>query len=308
MLGFSFKKVFVGTAITGLFIGLILWLWQMQPQTPNQTVLSQKNESKQDNAAITKENKLEPEQNSIVKNSKIKLKGPTGNYQYLAIFSDDFSKIVKVKPNDSFESDITLVKGINILKLAGFGQQLKRTEEKTLSYYMDNSLSAKYAYAGSVKSLFDTLITLSTEDGEKSVRTGKTTDFAVPKDEDVDATAGSALKAVRIGDYAVALGDLAEKSKDTIFAQKLQIIRQDKPQITKKLVVSKVLTTPKNNSFSAQNLDDSKVLVFDLDKNTDIELDGKTVKASEIAKDKTAFIFYFQTEDENTIELMYLLP
>lgn len=308
MHGLSVKKVSAGTLIAGLLLGLIIWLWQLQPKAPGQAVLSQRDTFSND-TADPKETRLEPEENTVIKNTKVKLKGPTGNYQYLAVFSDEFNKILKTKPGESFETEISLTKGLNIIKLAGFGGQFKAAEEKTINYYMDGSSGVKYAYAGTVKSLFDTLITLSTESGEKSVRTGKTTDFVVPKDDDdKEASAGSLIKQVRIGDYAIALGNTVEKNKDTIFAQKLQIIRQDKPQITKKLTIAKVLTTPKNNSFSAQNLDDSKIVVFDFSKNTDVELDGKTVKASEITKDKTAFIFYTQGEDENSIDLIYLLP
>ena len=88
----------------------------------------------------------------------------------------------------------------------------------------------------------------------------------------------------------------------------MEIIRENKPQITKKIAVSKILTAAKANKFSAKDSEANKILDFTLDKNSKVIKNGQSAKDTDIVKDLNAIIIYQDEDDERLIDLVYLLP
>lgn len=305
------KKLVTGIVALSLLVALIVWLWTLQPQ-PQQVLSDKSNPQSTSSANPEVKSGIDPADNSLLKSSSIKIRGRAGAYQYLAIYSNNSSQVIKVKPQSNFETDFTLTKGLNLIRLEGISQDFKKVEGKTLTYYFDPVLkTSTKVFAGSVKTLFDTLISVSTENGEMNVRTSQNTKFDFPKDDsNAEASKDSAIKDVRIGDFVIALGTPPEKddNKDSIIADTLQIIRADKPQITKTLFISKVVTGPKQNSFTAKSLENDKIISYSLTKNSDISLDGKDAKSSDIVKDKNAVIFATEQDKDTVVDLIYLIP
>src|SRR3990167_3713754 len=159
-------------------------------------------------------------------------------------------------------------------------------------------------YAGSVKSILDNLITLTTSTGEKSVKKETKTNLILPSPILSKKPAPAPDESIRIGDFAIALGEV----KDEILnAQDLEIIRENKPQITRKISIAKILTVAKAGKFSAKDTEANKILDFTLDKNSKILKNGQGAKDTDIAKDLNAIIVYQNEGDERLVDLVYLL-
>ncbi|MBI3341946.1 hypothetical protein HY024_02385 [Candidatus Curtissbacteria bacterium] len=219
------KKLVLGIVCLSLLVGLMVWLWTLQPQRKQATPANTKIEGTHA-ATLQDPSAIDPPDGTILKTAAIKIKGKTGAYNFLAVYTNDSATIIKVNPNTNFEVPFTATKGLNQIVLAGITQDLKTAEQKTLTYFLDPNQSSKKVFAGSVKSIFDTLITLGTAGGDASVRTGKSTQFDIPKEQD-EATTSSQIQSVRIGDFVIAFGNPPEKGEnsDSIIADKVQILR-----------------------------------------------------------------------------------
>lgn len=312
-------KIFFGIVSLALLIFLIVWLWQRQPSGPTQHITSQKIETesvqKQNAPATTK-----PQDNLVVSSQIIKIKGKLNPNDYLVIASNSFNKIVKTENTGNFEVEVTLEKGLNLIDYISISSDLKSINKSSLTYYYSTEKKFKSVYAGAVKSIFDNLITVSTPNGEINTHTSKTTELDIPQSEEelgIEESTSTALRNIRVGDYAITLGENSDQNSQ--MSGSLEIIRQNKPQNNAKILTSQIATSPKQNSFTAKNLADSKVVDLTISKETNVQLESQTSIASpspkttqnlqsQIIKDKNAIIIYHEEDDENIVDLVYQLP
>lgn len=317
------SKFFLGIGSLALLIFLIVWLWQRQPSGPSQTVLSQQTKAKDAQIQPAADSVAKPLDNLVVATEKIKIRGKLSPNDYLVITSNLFNKIVKTEIDGSFEVELTLQKDLNLIDYISLSSDLKKINVYPLTFFFSPDKKFKSVQAGSVKSIFDTLLTLTTPNGEINVRTSAATELAIPKleeDETAEST-GAALRSIRVGDYAISLGENSDSNSQN--SQSLTIIRQNKPQNNQKTVTAQIATAPKQNAFLAKNLSDSKAFDLVITKETEIQLEtaipgaaDPTPKAppttqslsSQIVKDKNAIIIYHEENGKNIADLIYLLP
>lgn len=317
------SKIFLGVASLALLIFLIVWLWQRQPSGPNEPITPQETDSKSDQKQNAQAATAKPQDDLVVSSQNIKIKGKLNPNDYLIIASNTFNKIVKTGDAGDFEVEVTLQKGLNLLDYISVSSDLKNINRNSLTYYFSPDKKFKSVYAGVVKSIFDTLLTITTPNGEVNARTSRSTVLEIPQSEEnlgIEESTSTALRNIRVGDFAISLGENSDQN--TQVSGSLTILRQNKPQNNTKTMTAQIATTPKQNAFSAKNLTDSKVLELTLTKETIVQEDAQTPAASptpkaspktqsltsQIVKDKNAIIIYHQENEKNIVDLIYLLP
>ena len=304
-------KYLVILILVASFILFLYWLWQRQPrvqniQTPKPTAES--------NIIQTPESfKITPKDGSVLTSKKVKLTGEI-NPGYLAIFSNDFQAVIKTDQNGKFENEVDLTDGLNLFKLVSFSNKLKQNQENSLVYLLaKNTKDGETIFAGSVKTILDNLLTISTPNGQKNIRSTKDTNITLPKppadEKNKNEASGSAIQNIRVGDFLIAQGNLANSNKnDEIIAKKIEVTREDKPQINKKLAVVKILASLRGDLFSAKDLETDEILQFNLSKNSEIFQEDKQSKPKDITKNKNTIVIYLVKGDKNLVDLIYLLP
>ena len=249
-----------------------------------------------------------PKDSQVLTSGKIDILGKVDGETYIVIVSNTTSAMGKSAKDGEFKIPIELSEGLNLLDIQVFDNKLSAqgAEQKTLFVTQKETLPQNWqVYAGSVKGILDNLITLTTSTGEKSVKKETKTNLILPSPPLSKKSTPAPLESIRIGDFAIALGE----TKDEILnAQDLEIIRENKPQITKKVSIAKILTSAKANKFSAKQNEENKILDFTLDKNSKILKNGQSAKDTDIAKDLNAIIVYQDEDGERLIDLAYLLP
>jgi len=280
---------------------IIVVLWQRQPKAPQiaNTAQTQIEPQKEDTPTIT------PDDGSVINSKTVKIQGKAQKDNTVIIYSNSFQDIIKAGGGGGFEKEAALEDGLNLIKIIYLNPSLEVSGEFNLTLYSSTDDVGDTAAAGSVKSIFDNLVTVTTTAGDVNVRTSKSTNFDVPEEEDVKE-ATSEVDNVRIGDYVIATGDATDE--DSILAKNFAVIREDKPQIEKQFIVATMASTVRQNLFSAKNKGDNQIIEFTLNKNSQISLDGKSGKNTDIAKDKTALVFFSKDDDSNLVSLIYLLP
>ena len=303
-------KYLVILILIASFVLFLYWLWQRQPrvqdiQTPKSTAES--------NIIQTPETfKITPQDGSVLTSKKVNLSGKT-NPGYLAIYSNDFQAVIKTDQNGKFEKEVNLTDGLNLFKLISFSDKLKQDQENSLVYLLaKDTKDGETIFVGSVKTILDNLLTISTPNGQKNIKSTKDTNITLPKpptdEKNKNEASGSAIQNIRVGDFLIAQGNLANSNKnDEIIAKKIEVTREDKPQINKKLAVVKILASPKGDLFSAKDLETDEILQFNLGKNPEISQEDKQSKPEDIIKNKNAIIIYYQDNDKNLVDLIYLL-
>lgn len=312
------SKIFIPIGTFALLVFLIIWLWQRQPTTPIKSEPPQKVQTQNDQKQNLDET-LKIQNNLVVKSQKAQIKGKINPLDYFIIASSSFSKITRANEKGDFEIEISLEKGLNLLDYATTSKDLKKLSKNSLTYYLLPDSPFKTVYAGSVKSIFDTLVTITTPSGDINARTSSATELEIPSPDETEKPVVSSLKNVRVGDYAISLGESIDQNSQT--SQKLTVIRQDKPQNTAKIISAQIITSPNKNVFSVKNLSDEKIIELLTSKDTQIQLENlgasptptlkstaKTPEASQIVKDKNAIIIYHDESGKNIVDLIYLLP
>ena len=294
-----------------LFIFGIYWLWQRQPK-PQNLQTPQTINTKTQNPQDQQNSDLKPVDFSVLTTNKVKIEGKTTPNSLVAIFSNDISAIAKSENSGNFQAEVILAKGLNLIDLSIISQEFRQEQKRTLTLYVsDNKNDGSTVYVGPVKTIFDTLLTASTTNGEKSIQASQSTDVDLPpppngEKEDVSTPP---LKNIRIGDYIIVLGDLTLDAQDEkLQAKKIDVIRENIPQNTRKLVLAKTLTTARQNLFSTKNSTDNQIIELTLNKNSQISLDGKETKSTDITKGKNAIIIFHLDNNKNIADLVYLLP
>ena len=223
------------------------------------------------------------------------------------IYSNKEAKVAKTDGAGKFDLEINLLGGLNLFEVAIVTNNLKQATGKSLIYFLsEKNQSAKTVYAGTAKTIFENLITVATAGGDKKVKTTKQTQIKLPSAPDQEEATGPAFSQIRVGDFLIALGDVA--SDDTLAAWEIEIIRKNKPQLTKQLVTAKTLSTVKTNLFSAKVTTTEEIVEFTLDKNSQILVGESLAKTGDIQKNKNAVIIFELQENKKIVSLLYLLP
>jgi hypothetical protein len=282
---------------------VIVILWQRQPKNSQveSVKVSQETEQKKDEQELLT---ITPISGSIVSQTPQKLEGTTSPENIILIYSNNFQKVAKADASGNFETQISLEEGLNLFRIVLLSPPLEKTFEKSFDFYLSTGDAPDTVAAGPVKSIFDSLITVTTSQGDKNVRTSSSTTFEVPEEEDVEE-ATREVDNIRIGDYAIALGNASDE--DSLVAENFTVIRQDKPQLTEQTSVGTIASTLRQNIFSLKNKS-GEIIEFSLSPNTSLLNDGSETENDEIVKDKNAIVFYYKEENENLVDLVYLLP
>lgn len=287
------------------------WLWQRQPKgAKEESAPTQSNQVQNPSAEKAKvQSNLKPQDASILTSAKTTFTGSVAPNSIVIIYSNSIQVTTKSDDKGNFQKDINLSAGLNLFNISVYSQNLDETDRKTLTLYLakDKEVTGNTVYAGSVKSIFNNLITLTTTNGDKNVSAQNSTNFAFPKNvTDNSEATNSALSNIRVGDYMIALGKSEETDKIT--AQKITIIRDNKPQNSELISTVKLLTAPRQNLFSAKNEKDGKILEFTLNKDSSIETNGQTAKSTDIAKDKRAIVVSYSSNGDQIVDLITLIP
>ena len=287
------------------FIYSIYWLWQRQPKPAQikQETTNQVQTPKPQKAGFVQV----PKDSQILSSGKIEISGKVDSEAYIVVVSNSTSAIGRSEKSGEFKIPIELARGLNLLDIQVFDNNLSAigSEQKTVYVAEGEPLPQNWeVYAGSVKSILDNLITLTTSTSEKSVKKETKTNLILPSPILSKKPAPAPDESIRIGDFAIALGEV----KDEILnAQDLEIIRENKPQITRKISIAKILTVAKAGKFSAKDTEANKILDFTLGKNSTVIKNGQSAKDTDIQKDSNAIIVYQDEDDERLADFVYLL-
>src|SRR3989344_4365733 len=299
------RNIFLFLAVLSFLIFTIWWLRQRQPKTQTeqkkQTSMEQIKPSQ--NTPFVKS----PKDSQVLSSAKTEFSGKVEGEAYIVIVTNSTSAFGKSEKNGEFKIQIELSEGLNLADIRVFDNNLSPTgtEQQTLFVSQKETLPQNWqVYAGSVKGILDNLITLTTQTGEKSVKKETKTNLILPSPLLSKKPAPAPDESIRIGDFAIALGEV----KDEILnAQDLEIIRENKPQITRKISIAKILTVAKAGKFSAKDTEANKILDFTLGKNSTVIKNGQSAKDTDIQKDSNAIIVYQDEDDERLADFVYLL-
>lgn len=287
--------------IIATFLYGLYWLWQRQPK-PQEKASPPSQEAKEVRQPQAVE--IIPQSFSVLSDPKTRIQGKSKPETLVAVYSNDFNYLVQTDAVGKFEQDMELTEGLNLAEIVVFDRDLREeTRISTIYWLSGKEKVGNTVYAGPVKTIFDNLITVSTISGEKTVKIAQSATIELPKGEEAESTK-SASENIRVGDYLIALGEIAG---DNLNAQRVEVIRKNKPQVVKKVLGAKILTSVRQNLFSAKETQENKILEFVLAKNSVVEVTGRQAKAEEIVKEKTAIIFFHQEGDKRIVDLIYLL-
>lgn len=283
------------------------WLWQRQPRLNKEISQAKKNDQVQSNTE-EKNSTFDPKEGTVLEDAQIKLKGEVGANSYVAVYSNDYRQLTRSNDKGTFETGIELSDGLNIFEVSEYSQELKKVGNKTIMYYLlsaKGKLAIDTVYAGNAKNIFDNLLTIGTQDGEKKARASKPTVIVAPSDEEEskkEATA-SVLSGVRIGDYVIALG---KKDKEGLLsAERIEILRENKPKANTRILATIIAGDIKSNLFRGKD-EANKVLEFSIAKTTEVVINSQKGKNEDIKKDRKAIIF-FEGGDKNIVLKIFLI-
>jgi len=274
------------------------WLWQRQPKktTPQpETKVTQDEIIKSDDENIVV--KTTPEDGAIVDNNALPLTIKTSAQNYFAVSATADNPITKTDDKGQAKVDLKLSDGLNIVKVTVFNRGFSKTFDKQIAIYLKpakKNVDAKILAAGTVKNLFEDVVTITTFAGDKNIKT-KGAKVASPSPSPV-----SKSKSLLV------LGNPA--SSDQIEATSIEIFRDNKPQLTKEVSIVKILSKVKDNSFSVKVEKGNNIEEFSLPKDPAISKDGQKGTADDIQKDKKAIIISHPQDNKKIVDLVYLLP
>lgn len=287
---------------------LVFWLWQRQPKgidqrKPETTSTTVENKQSENNASILV---LSPKDGDILDSSNINFSGKTNKVNKIIFISNSANDIASVKNDGTFEITETLDNGLNLITVVSIDRDFKEIQKQSLTLYVPTkSTKDNIVIAGLVNKIFENTLTVTTLGGDVTINKTDTATITAPKPDTNKPASSPKASDIRIGDYVVAFGT---KTQDTqVTASSIQVIRDNKPQITKKYVSVKLASAAKLKIFSGYNLVDNKLIEFKLDKINVIDNDKKSDEKA-IIKDKRAIVFYTSTGSDNIVSLIYILP
>lgn len=303
----NFLLIIITTVVVGV---LVFWLWQRQPKVaiqnqPEKTTSTIENKQTEKDISILV---LSPKDSDILDTTTVKFSGKTGKDNKVILFSNYAGDIAGAKTDGTFEITQIFDNGLNLINIVSIDQNFKEIQKQSLTLYVSNTPGKdKNVTAGLVNKIFQDNLVVTTLNGDVTVKKTSSTTISVPKPDTAKQTPPAKNKDadIRVGDYVVVLGT---KTKDTdITASQIQILRDNKPQITKKYAPIKFASAAKLKIFSGNNILDNKLTEFKLDKTNIIDNDKKSDEKA-IVKDKRAIIFYTPTGSDNVASLIYILP
>lgn len=285
-------------------MGLIFWLWQRQPQftSPNQSQSEEQNKKTKEKQPDVK---TTPQDGFVTDQPKITLKGISKTDTYVAIITTSFDYLAKTKSYGLFEKEIELSEGLNLVKIVSLDDNLNLEKEENLTYFRSKIKKFDAVFAGNVKSIFANLITISTLDGEKKITYKSSTEIILPSPIP-QLGVGDDNTNIRVGDYIIATGKI--NTNGELDALQIDVRRDNKPQITKKIVAAQLLSNIRQNIFSVKNLKDSKIIEFSLNKDTQVFQDLELKDTKIIEKDKKAIIIFTLEDDISSPSKIFILP
>lgn len=310
----GFVKLLIVFLFISLLIFVIYWLWQRQPKAVNNpiqsitNIVTGKNNSEQEAANPFSLNITDFQ---VTDSATLKITGTVNPNSYVLIFSNSKDQMVLANEAGNFETNFELNKNLNLASIVEVDKDFNISKQQALTLYLlekNSPIKATTVYAGSVKSIFNNVITLTTTSGEKKVKSDSQTIVNLPKSQSPTPKAKQSPQPekadIRVGDYIIVLGN---SSQDTeLKAISVDIIRENKPEITKKYALAVVSSVVKNKLFAVKNLKDSSIVEFKLDKNSQILSESKKTDEKAIIKDRKVIIFY-RDDKENIVASLYLL-
>lgn len=299
-------KIAITVIFTLAIVAFMYWLWQRQPRIPQVTTpqIQQVTGAEREQSL-----QIKPQDGSILAQNKITFEGQTKPNQIVLIYSNDFASAVSSDKNGNFSQNATLVGGLNIVQIVYQQNDPKQSQKYTLTYLVaaKSDPGKTNVFAGSVKSIFDTVLVITWQGKDKTINAARDIDVILPKNkgEESEAT-GSAFSNLRLRDFIIATGTLTKNGQLT--AKSLEVIRENPPQMLAQFAQIKILNAPNKNSFSARDETTSEIVAYSVDKNTEILQDSQKVQAKDIAKDKKALVVYHSEKNQNLVDFIYLLP
>lgn len=294
------SKLIFTSLIGAAILYSVFALWQRQPKTApqeeNPITLSASAEPQNLKNLFS----ITPQDQTVLNSKEVEIKGKVNPNAKVLIYSNTSQNVASADTDGNFSQKIDLADGLNLFNIMPLDQNLSFQDSQNLTLYYSKSDVGAKVIAGSVKSTFDNTITITTPNGDMSMKTTKNTSFDIPEDEG-EPEATSEIDNIRIDDYIIATGDSQT-------AKTLTVIRQNKPQITEKVAIGTVGANPKQNILPIKNNSDGSLVELKLAKNTRVSTSGEGGKTADIKKDKVAIVFYFLKDSENIVDLIYLLP
>jgi len=295
----AIKPVLIALIILTLAGSFIYWLWQRQPQneiTENLSISQEEADSIEIEPVVSE---LIPPNAVVLDSTSITFQGKTQANFYIVVSSNTTLGITQADEKGQFELEAELIDGLSLVDIYILDTNLIEKEIISRTLYVSEESSASRVLAGPVKGIFDNIITITSIEGEQTIRQKSSTDVIFPESEDEGND-------IRVGDYLIALGSV-ENEKD-FDAQTIEIIRSDKPQNLEKYVAGTLLSGVKENIFSIRNQQDSDIVELTLNDDSTLTLSGDEAETEDIIKDSLAIILYYREKGENITDLVFLLP
>lgn len=317
----SFIKKITKTTIALIFIAslafLTIWLWQRQPSPRNIEQVLSKQATSEAQVEPQKLTILKPKDFSALNSPNETISGKTQPNSFAVIFSNNLQIVTPTDKEGNFQTEMHLTQGLNLINIEILSSEEILNIKDSLTIFVSSDNSADTVFAGPVKSIFDTLITVTTSHGQKNIRSSKNTPIELPTDQSNKSqeAAKSPLEDIRVGDYVIALGKSSDS--DTLIASTISVQRDNKPQNSKNLLLSQIQNSPSKNIFQAKDLASQKVLEFTLTPETQllsaVPLPTPSPRASNfyqenIKKNHRVIIIYQIENNKNIANLIYLLP
>jgi len=283
----------------------IFWLWQRQPTGQIEKEPDNKTGSEQAdlNQPIKEDIEItSPQDHAVQTTDKFLLSGKTDPNSYVVIYSNTANHVTLADENGNFKNEIEIASKLNLINIEVLSEKLEPKFKKTLTYYLDKTQQNQEVYTGEVKNIFDTVITITSDEQEIAIRTNKSTAIELPKTEDIPEEKG--IKGIRIADFVIALGT---KNKDVVAANTVQVTRGEKSQNNREFQILKLITNAKFNIFSAKN-QNGQILEFTTTPASQIQEGSQEAKQADIQKEKNAIIIFHTQNDQKIADLVYLLP
>lgn len=294
-------------------IFLIYWLWQRQPKSSNpQSPQASQNATNSNSSDNQNPLSLNLKDGQAFDLPNLNLSGKASPNSQILIFSNSFDVLISSNDKGNFQTQINLDKGLNLINLAQVNSNFKETQKQILTLYLlgKNEPKTNTVYAGTVKNIFDNVLTIAAiSGGDEKVRQTNQTQINLPATASPTPKTSTSNKSqnidIRVGDFIIALGSNAQNQEIT--AESINILRDNKPTITKKYAFVTISSTVKSKIFSSTDLTNSNLLEFKLDTNAVISASTGKADEKSLIKGKKALVFYTPGSD-NIVSSVYILP
>ena len=125
MLPKAAKKILLSITAFASLTFLIIWLWQRQPATQTEQVLSQQSQKMENQTPQPKNNQGEIPDNIVSNTENIRLTGKTIPKSFAVITSNSMSLVAPIDGNGNFEANIKLTGGLNLIDYLTISSDLK---------------------------------------------------------------------------------------------------------------------------------------------------------------------------------------